>query len=137
MQFRCLLLIFLTANKHICEKQNSALKSGINNKQTRYRILIEMSMSKWKYSTQDNFSSRLLWVCFLPFCKTGSVYYTHCLLFLMQNIGITFFLRFSPACLLKALNVESETISERQSKSQTNWRFWDRRIVPKRDDNTR
>ena len=46
LQFRCLLLIFLTANKHICEKQNSALKSGINNKQTRYRILIEMSMSK-------------------------------------------------------------------------------------------
>ena len=39
----------------------------------------------------------------------------------MQNVGITFFLRFSPACLLKALNVESETISKRQSKSQTNW----------------
>ena len=41
----------------------------------------------------------------------------------MQNVGIyIYFLRFSPACLLKALNVESETISERQSKSQTNWR---------------
>ena len=40
----------------------------------------------------------------------------------MQNIGIISFLRFSPACLLKALNVESETVSERQSKSQTNWR---------------
>ena len=40
----------------------------------------------------------------------------------MQNVGIAFFLRFSPACLLKALNVESETISERQPNSQTNWR---------------
>ena len=43
----------------------------------------------------------------------------------MQNVGIFFFLRSSPAFLLKALNIESETISERQSKSQTNWRaFW-------------
>ena len=32
------------------------------------------------------------------------------------------FLRFTPACLIKAFNVESETISKRQSKSQTNWR---------------
>ena len=41
----------------------------------------------------------------------------------MQNVGINFFFCvFSLACLIKALNVELETISKRQSKSQTNWR---------------
>ena len=41
----------------------------------------------------------------------------------MQNVGINFFFGvFSLACLIKALNVELETISKKQSKSQTNWR---------------
>ena len=132
LQFRCLLLIFLAANKvfwskkHICEKQNSALKSGINNKQTRYRILIEMSRCRNRNKNTLLKTTSLLEFSEFAFflsVKREVEYYTHCLLFPMQNVGIIFFFCvFSLACLIKVLNVELETISKRQSRSQTNWR---------------